>query len=357
MTLDPAAIRKDFPHLDRRLYLNTASTGVAWRGAGYAAARFYDDMYARGYDGRDDWRAVAGRVRDQVGRLANVDPEHVGFAGSTTEALNLIAHSVPVRQGDRIVYLADEFPSVCEAAGILAARGGVRIALPIGDETRRTAILAEAAAGSGYVLASHVHWETGAKLDLVALSRACRAAGALLIVDGIQALGATEIDASLTDAYVASVFKWLISGFGLAIVITSPALRDLLVPVFRGYANPAPSRALGYSHANYPGLVTLEASLAYLEGLGWPAIFSRNRDLVARLREYLSGADIATPPEAASLLSLRVPDPAAAAAALDALGVSIEARGAGLRVSPHFYNDEADIDRFAELFLQATKGK
>lgn len=357
MALDPQAVRRQFPHLDRRLYLNTASTGIGRLGAGQDAARFFEEMYSRGYDGAADWRAVAGRVREQAGRLADVDPSDVGFAASTTEALNLIAHSLPLKAGDRVALMADEFPSVRAAADILRARGGVLVELPAGEERGRTSALAAAAAGARYLLVSHVHWETGTKVDLAALRAACSASGALLIVDGIQALGGTEVDAGLADAYVASVFKWLISGFGLAVVITRPSLRNVLEPVFRGYANAAPSRALAYSHANYPGLVTLEGALGYMEGLGWDEIYARNRALTERLRERLSGFDIATPPDAAgAIMSIRLRDPAAVAARLSEGGASVEARGACLRVSPHFYNDETDIDRFVDLLVQATKG-
>ena len=195
MAFDPAAVRRDLPYLDRRLYLNTASTGISHRLAGKATARFFDEMYARGYDGAADWRAVAGRVRAQVGRLANVAPDDVGFAGTTTEALNLIAHSLPVRPGDRVAHLADEFPSVRAAADILVTRGAERIEPAVEGEEGRSRALAQAAAGANFVLVSHVHWESGTKIDLATLSAACRAAGALLIVDGIQALAATEADA------------------------------------------------------------------------------------------------------------------------------------------------------------------
>lgn len=356
MTLDTAAIRRDFPYLGQRLYLNTASAGIARRGAGQASARFFDEMYSRGYDGREDWRAISERVRGQIARLTGVSSDDVGFAGSTTEALNLIAHALPVEAGDRVVLLADEFPSVRLAAEVLGTRGAELVALSAKNEADRTGTLSAAAAGSRYVLVSHVHWETGAKVDLTALSSACRATGALLIVDGIQALGATEVDASLADAYVASVFKWLISGFGLAVAVTSPALRSMLVPAFRGYANPAPSRALGYSHLNYPGILALEASLSYLELIGWTAIFDHNRQLHERLRAQLAGTDIATPDKAAGILSVRLPDPTALVAHLDKAGASAEARGTCLRISPHFYNDETDIDRFADLLLKLTRG-
>lgn len=358
MVLDPAQVRRDFPYLDHRLYLNTASTGLAHGGTGRATAGFYEEMYARGYDAAADWRAVTPRVQAQVGRLAGVAPYNVGFAGSTTEALNLLAYSLPVKPGDRVVYFADEFPSVQAAADILVSRGGKRVELAVADEASRAHALSQAAEGSRYVLASHVHWESGTKLDLALVSAACRRSGAMLIVDGIQALGATQVDAALADAYVASTFKWLLSGFGLAVMITSPDLREVLTPVFRGYANPAPSRALSYSHANYPGLMALQFSLRYMEELGWSAIYERNRMLHSRLRTRLAALQIATPDgAAASILSLRQPDPAGVAERLREAGASVEARGACLRISPHFYNNEADIDHFADMLLTLTKGQ
>jgi selenocysteine lyase/cysteine desulfurase len=349
---DTEAVRSDFPYLDQRVYLNTASTGVARKGLGQASAQFFDEMYSRGFDGRDLWRSVLDDVRAQIGRMAHVQPGAVGFAGSTTEALNQLALALPIREGDRVAFCHDEFPSIQAAAGILAQRGASLVPVEILDETMRTEALAAAAQDSRVVLVSHVHWETGTKVDLGEVSKASRAVGSLLIVDGVQALGATPVDADLADAYVAGVFKWLISGFGLAVGIIGPLLSERLEPVMRGYANPPPSRQLTYSHANYPALFTLQASLSYLEGLGWEAIYSHNDMLRRRLQAKLveCGATVITPDAAASIVSAKATDPQALAARLSERGVSVEARGAHLRVSPHFYNTEADIDRFAEIY-------
>ncbi len=357
MSFDIDSVRAEFPHLDARIYLNTASTGIARRGAGAAAARFYDDMYSRGFDGRDLWRPVVDQVRGQIGRLTQIPAETVGFASSTTDALNRLALAMPVSPGDRVVVCDDEFPSVLAVAQLLVARGATLVAVSIPDEAARTETLAAAARDSHIVLASHVHWETGTKLDLSLLSQATRAAGAYLIVDGIQALGATAVDAGLADAYVGAVFKWLISGFGLAVSIVSPRLEAVLNPVMRGYANPPPSRELGYSHANYPGLVLFQDSLAYLEQLGWAAIYQRNTMLRDHLRASLTalGANIVTPQAAAAITSVQCAEPSEIAAQLAKRGVSVEARGACLRLSPHFYNTEADIDRFIEIFRDIQK--
>jgi len=357
MGFDIERVRADFPYLDERIYLNTASTGVARRGAGQGVARFFDDMYSRGFDGRDRWRSVADEVRGQVGRLAHVPPQTVGFAGSTTDALNRLALALPIASGDRVVFCDDEFPSVLAVVRLLAGRGASPVPLAVPDEAARTETLAAAARGSRFVLASHVHWETGTKLDLRALSQAARGADAFLIIDGIQALGATPVDAGLADAYVGAVFKWLLAGFGMAVSIVGPRLADVLEPVMRGYANPPPSRELAYSHPNYPGLFALQDALAYLEGLGWASIHERNEalrlHLVTRLAEC--GASIVTPEAAAAIVSIRSAHPQEMATSLATRGVSVEPRGAYLRVSPHFYNSEADIDRFAGIFRDVQK--
>jgi selenocysteine lyase/cysteine desulfurase len=177
------------------------------------------------------------------------------------------------------------------------------------------------------------------------LSAACRSAGALLLVDGVQAVGATPVDASVADFYCASVFKWLLSGFGLGIVVVRERGRDQLEPLFRGYNNPAPSRELQYSHTNYPGLTALTATLAYIESeVGWARVFERVAALTDRLDRSLGahGLTVATPRGArAGIVSCVTDDPARARDAL-------AAREGLLRISPHFYNAPEDVDAFAD---------
>jgi cysteine desulfurase / selenocysteine lyase len=359
MTIDIEKVRRDFPHLNEVLYLNTASAGLAHARSGQAAAAFYERMLSRGYDGREDWRPVTGRVQALAARLMKVEPDEVGFAGSTTEALNLAAQALPVGVGDRIVFLEDEFPSLRAALAPLAAKGA-EIRTPVcTDEARRTDLLCDAAAGAKVVGVSHVHWCSGTRIDLPRLATRCRAEGAILLVDGIQALGGTEVDATNADIYAAGCFKWLLAGFGLSIVVVRRGVRDRLEPLFRGYFNPPPSTDLRYGHVNYPGLCVLEASLSYLEALGWDDIHRR----VAMLRERLAGnliglgAEIVTPElDAAGILSFRAADAEALVAQLHARGVRVEARGGLVRISPHFYNTESEIDRFCETLAEIREG-
>jgi selenocysteine lyase/cysteine desulfurase len=348
--LDIDAARSAFPYLRERIYLNTAATGILPRGIGETAGRKLDGMFSRGYDAAEHWRGIAAGVREKLARLTGVESQDIGFASNTSEVLNLVACSVPVRSGDQVVLCEDEFPTVRAVANTLSTRGAELVTVGVKNEAERTAALASSIRRGGVVLVSHIHWETGTEVDLQVLSDICRAKGAFLVVDGIHGLGAVPVSARLADVYAGSTFKWLLSGFGLAISITSPQFRQSLKPAFRGYANPEPSRDLQYSHANYPALITLDLVLDYLKGLGWNAIYQRNRSLCTRLSEGLLalGVPLVSPPGSAPIISFRTDNGDRLVAALDAEGVSVAARGANVRVSPHFYNDEGDIDAFID---------
>ncbi len=358
MTIDVEKVRRDFPYLEETLYLNTAAIGLSWSGQGAAAARYYDQMQMRGSDGREEWSAVASRVQSQLARLMAVEPDEVGFVGSTTEALNLVFQALPIEPGDRVVFADDEFPSMKLALEALRFKGTQAHPIPIKEEPRRTDLLCKAATGARVVGVSHVHWATGSRVDLHQLAGRCREEGAWLIVDGIQALGAIPVDAAASDVYAASVFKWLLSGFGLGVVVIRKPLREQLAPAFRGYSNPPPSTDVTYGHINYPGLYVLEATLAYLERLGWDSIFQRTSALRDLLFERLSelGVEIATPKDhTAGIISVRTRDSAELIMRLYQQGVRVVARDDLMRISPHFYNTEGEIDRFCKIFSATLK--
>jgi selenocysteine lyase/cysteine desulfurase len=338
----------EFPYLRECVYLNTAAAGVSWSGQGRAAAAFYDGAKAHGFNGMAEWRVPAANVRASIARLLNVRDDEVRFASSTTEALNIVASAIPWQSGDEIVFAADEFPSVvaaCERATLMGAT--LRpVAIP-SEAERERALIAAIRPTTRMVAASHVHWATGTRLDLRKLSAACKAVDAFSLIDGVQSLGAVPVELGDTDAYCASVFKWLLSGFGLAILVVRESSRERLAPTMRGYNNPKPSTELQHSHVNYPGLFALAASLEFLEArVGWAGVFAAVDSLTAHLIGALTrcGVSVVTPSDArAGIVSARVSDPSRVRDALAARGIFVESREGLLRVSPHFYNTTDDI--------------
>lgn len=348
-------IRKAFPHLADCVYLNTASAGLSWTGQGAAAAEFYDVSKATGIGGQAGWTARAEEVKAQVGHLLGVPAARVNFAGSTTEALNLIALAMSLQAGDRVVVADDEFPSVMEPWNTLQSRGVMLDRVQISSEQDRTKALCDAIDARTRALAvSHVHWRTGTRVDLNALAATCRKHDCRLIVDGVQAVGAVPVDASMADAYCASVFKWLLSGFGLAVIVLSESFANTLTPAVRGYSNPPPSRGLRYGHLNYPGIYALHATLKFLDAQGWRSIHERVEQLVARAMRGLraGGFDVVTPEGAhAGIVSIRHPQSTALVDSLARESILVEDGYPYVRVSPHFYNTNEDIDRFLSALV------
>jgi cysteine desulfurase / selenocysteine lyase len=345
-------VRADFPYASECVYLNTAAAGLSWKGQGAAAARFYDEAKRQGMNGMPHWRKVRQDATTRIARLVGVREDEIHFVGSTTEGLNLVASAVRWHPGDEIVVLADEFPSVLFACENAERAGATVRRIPVQSESQRDAALVDALTpATRMVAASQVHWATGTRLDLTRLSTACRGNGTLLMVDGVQALGAVPADLGETDVYCASTFKWLVSGFGLAILVVRDRLQGELVPAMRGYNNPAPSTELHYSHVNYPGIYALAATLEFLETIGWDRIYARVDTLASELAAVLRerGVDVVTPDDAhAGIVSCVLSDPASVRDKLVSRDTYVGAREGLLRTSAHFYNDVDDIRTFGD---------
>jgi cysteine desulfurase/selenocysteine lyase len=348
--LDVQRIRDSFPYLAQCAYLNTASVGLSWSGEGAAAAEFYEAK-SQGTGAMAVWARKAEAAKRELAALIHVPAASIDFVSSTTEALNLIALGMPLGRGQQVIVAADEFPSVVVPWTHRIKDGVEVVRVAIDEEELRTQRLCEALSPQVRVLAvSHVHWRTGTRVDLVQLRAACRAHDCRLIVDGVQAVGAVPVEAEGVDAYCASVFKWLLSGFGLGFMAVSERLAAELSPVVRGYSNEFPSNSLRYGHMNYPGIFALHATLGYLKGIGWHRIFERVDMLGRRTLSSLAarGFEVLTPEAAhGGIVSIRHPQASRLVRSLADRSVLVEDADPIIRASAHFYNTEDDIDRYA----------
>ncbi|MBB3178194.1 aminotransferase class V-fold PLP-dependent enzyme [Variovorax sp. Sphag1AA] len=351
-----AQLRELFPHLDERVYLDTAAAGLCWKGHGAAVARFYDEVKNRGYDARPEWWAMIAKVRSRLAQWLGVTAQDITFVSNTTEGLNLAANSLEFRSGDRIVCAQDEFPSVIRIWNKAEREGAELVAVPIAHESERQARLMEATdAGARVLVVSQTHSGTGTTLDLGVLGRHCRERGTLLMVDGIQALGAVPTQLDEVDIYASSFFKWMLSGFGIGMLVTSARAREAMAPAWQGYANMDDSHQLQYAHVNTPALYGLDSTLELLEGIGWDTIHARVRALGQELiaQSDRLGLDLVTPRDQhAGIFVFRAPDGEATRLRLAERNISVSARGEGVRVSPHFYNSTQDVEHCATALAE-----
>jgi selenocysteine lyase/cysteine desulfurase len=353
---DLRALRDPFPHLEGRVYLDTAAAGLCWRGHGAAVARFYDEVKSRGYEARPEWYAMTQRVRARLAAFLSVAASDVTFVSNTTEGLNLAAQSLRWRPGDRIVMAADEFPSVARVWEAARRAGAEVIAVPIPREADRPASLLDALDSRARVLVvSQTHSSTGTTLDLTQLAQRCREHGTLLMVDGIQALGAVPVDLSGVDIYAASFFKWMLSGFGVGVLITSPRARAAMEPAYRGYANMDDPSLLQYAHVNIPAMYGLDATLDFFETIGWDLVFRRVAELGTHVIEgaVRRGLDLVTPTGMhAGIFVFRCARADEVRQQLASRRISVSARGHGVRLAPHFYNTPEEVDQCLDALAE-----
>jgi len=329
------------------------------------------DTYAQarsdGHAGRVRLEAAREEARRRCAVLLGV-PDHasrIAFAASTGHALDIVLRSVDWRDGDEILSLAEEYPSVV-MAGQWLKRLGVSTRLVPGGEAPEAALIDTAAPRTRMVIVSHVNYRTGLRLNLAELSDALRQRGILFVVDTGHSLGVLPVDAALCDAVVSCSHKFMMGPHGVGILYLA---REGQPPesAARGWysmdsvdnfaiRNGEPSftfknGASAYEIGNpaFLLLLGLIESLKVQESAGRGAIADQAIGLASALRSELKARRIecwtpALPSRHGT--SIAIPEPVGGElySALSARGILV-AKGVGrLRISFHGYNDSDDLE-------------
>lgn len=367
-------LRAEFPMAREWAYLNHAAYGPFPQrtvAAVEAVTRAFASPATIDFSVYD---AAEPTAREHVAALVNGVPERVAFAGSLADAISLAATGIDWQPGDNVVIPRDEFPSVVYPFLNLAHRGvevrfvdkGAdgftdleRIAAAINDRTRALAL-------------SHVEFMTGYRNDLDAIGSLCRAYDILSIIDGTQSLGALTIDVARSgiDVIAAHSYKWLMAGFGLGVMHFSERAIERIRPTYAGrlgvqtgfeeldYALDWRPGALRYQTGglNWITLTAFNASAELVRQASPAATEAHTLALTDRLLAGLAElgyqpTSCLDRPHRSQIVSFTSGDrdtDAAIVADLERRGVSVSLRGKGVRVSPYFYNTDADIDRLLE---------
>lgn len=292
--------------------------------------------------------ARLGEARELIARLLDVPDDEIVLQPSTTTGL---AHAMFGLEGTVIVP-SEDFPSVRLTAHRAAAARGVLSVREIDprDGIVTTDAIAEALTDDVSAVAlSLVDFRTGALVDLAGVREAI--GDRLLIVDAMQAFGVVDVDWNLADVITGNGYKWLRAGRGTGFARFSPRARERIAPVLSGISGMAGDAttlgvpaardgAAAYSIAPSDPLAAsrLAAALREIDDIGAAVIADEVR---ARAQDVFHLADrydvpVLTPRDAhAGIVALAPEDPSALAAALANHGVTVTARGATIRVSPH----------------------
>jgi selenocysteine lyase/cysteine desulfurase len=370
--MDWSRFRAQFPVVNRWAFLDHAAVAPLPASGAVALEAYARSLAENGIAVVKEWIDRVGEVRRLAARLVDADPQDVFFIPNTTTGISLIAEGFPWQPGDNVILAAEEYPANqypwmnlqyrgVDVRRIPSPEGRVSIDAFRGAIDRRTRVLT----------VSSVEFASGFRNDLDRLGELCQERGIFLFVDAIQSLGVFPLSVQKTPiaALAADGHKWLLGPEGAGIAYIRRDWVERLHPI--GVGANSVIRAHAYStidfrlkpHAgrweggayNIPGLTALGASLELLLDTGIATISERILELTDYLcaRARSRGWSIfssRSPGEKSGIVSLIHPELPAAEVVKRCLaaGVIVNNRADRVRLSPHAYNTESEIDQFLD---------
>lgn len=385
----PSELRALFPALHRWTWLNAAASSPLATPVADAMRAFVTDTEQQGDMGFPKWLATLDALRAACATLTGAKPEQVGFVGSTSQAMGVVARQLQGRGITEAVTLEGEFPST--TVPLLHAGLTLRVVPRRPDGGFDADDIAKACTSStGAIVCSAVQFASGFMVDLAALAQVATAKKLVLAVNAAQALGQVgfDVEAQRIDYLCAPSHKWLMGGWGVALLVARTPLDPRALPsagwqslpkdqVWNGLAGSAltpgdvATQARGIAirseasmvelgvppFANHPAV--LEA-VKLLLAVGAPTIRAHVLALQLELRERVQrlGFKPTSPTVAERLGGICVVpvqgSPDDAVRALLGQGVASTARGGGLRLSTHVFNDRSDVERLEQALQRAA---
>jgi selenocysteine lyase/cysteine desulfurase len=370
--------RHEFPVAARKVFLAHAAVSPLPRRVAEAMVRAAQAGMA------DDQEAVVGyeviqQARHRAAQLIGASPEEIALVGPTSLALSYVAGGLPFKRGENIVIYFDDYPANVYPWMALAEKG-VQVRLlntrSLG-RIRPMDVMGQVDESTRLVALASCHFVAGWRLEVEALGRQLRERGIWFCVDAIQTLGAFPLCvAGCVDFLAADAHKWLLGPSGAGLLYVRRELQGLMRPIVFGWHNlrcpdflaqerlefRPDARRYEVGTVNLSGVVGLNAALELLLEVGVENIAAellRKRawllpELVRRGWEVLH-AD-APAANASGILSLWRPDcnmaEFHARLARDGFVTSLRtdrSRRQYLRLSPHFYNTDAELYRLLEI--------
>jgi selenocysteine lyase/cysteine desulfurase len=387
MTTGPVAPRPlpvqrelfDIP--DDVAYFDCANLAPQLRSARQAAEASWQRRAHPWLIGGEDWFGAAEERRTLLARLAGVDADGVALVPATSYGLAVAAANLTAAPGQRVLVLAEDYPSNHYTWQRFARRTGATVAAvgPEGGQTWTEAVVAALDERTAVVAVLAAHWTDGAVVDLGAVGDRARAVGAVLVVDASQALGAMPLDlAAAQPDYLVSVgYKWLLGPFGLGYLYVAPRHRDG-VPLEENWISRLGAedfaRLVDYEDRYQPGarrfdvgqrshLETTPMAIAALRQLlDWdvPRVAVTLQRTTDRIEEQVRamGLTVTSRDRGPHMLGIRLPAAARrrVAAALAKANVFAGVRGSSLRVSPHLWTTDQDVGRLVAALTDALNG-
>lgn len=352
-------------------YFNNASLAPLMKTAQEAGREALATRSAPWRIGADDWFSEVEDRRTLFAGLIGADPDAVALVPATSYGLATAAKNLSARRDQRVLIIADDYPSNVYTWRAFCQQHGCELVTVTREPGAAwtDGVLAATDERAAIVAVPNVHWTDGSLLDLIAISRAVREAGGKLIVDASQSLGAMPLDLDTVrpDFLVAVGYKWLLGPFGLGYLYVAPEHRDGS-PLEENWIARKGAEDFGrlthYTNAYQPGSrrfdvgerslfeVTPVASAALRQLNEWTvdAVAATLGAITGRIEQGARALGVDVEPagrRAPHMLGLRLPHHKWAEAGdhFKRAGVSVGIRPGTVRIAPHLYTTDEDVER------------
>ena len=360
-------IRHRFPIFDNRVYLNSCSQGALADTVRAAYDSYLDSLESEG-SSWGHWVEQSERARNAFARLLHARPDSVAVTASASAGVASLASAFDFGARDTVVTTDLEFPTIGQIWHAQARRGARVVHVPA--EPDNTLSLDRLAAAiderTALVAVTQVSYRTGSRLDIAAIAQLAHQHGALLLVDAYQAAGAVpiDVDALGVDFVTGGALKYLLASPGIGYFYANPDTTGHLVPTMTGWFadidvnemqideyRPAPdARRFESGTPPIPSVYAAIAGVELMLDIGVEPTAAHVERLNDRLIEEVLalGGVVPTPKDRAQrgpLVAIASTGAEQLVERLGADGIVTSSRAGNLRVSPHCYNNDDDIDR------------
>lgn len=366
--------QKEFPITKKITYLNTAATSPLPLSTIQTINTFLHERARYGEERYDSWLKKMEQARKTVADLINVQKEEISFLKNTGEGINTIAYALPWKKHDEIVLCDLEFPSnytpweaICDKYGtkmrVIEAKNGYITPEQVSETiSKRTKL----------VTISFVQYSSGAKMPLKEIIKVAHEYNCKVLVDAIQGIGALGFDNNQIKADFISCggHKWLISPLGVGFLYAKSEIAKRIDPPFRGWLNYDPldsydlknktfansGRKFEIGNPAFSNIFGLDNSIKLIQKISIAKIERHIKSLVKILLNYFidKNYELQSPLESDKISGIVnfIPKNIKSnemVLLLRKKGVSCANRSNGVRVSPHFFNAEKDIQKLIDV--------
>jgi len=370
--MNKTEVRNKFPYLDNGIiYFNHAATGPFSSLVVNRLTNLLKEKSESQIDEYDSFLKVLEESKLLLAELINCNSDRIAFVDNTSNGLNIIAQGIEWKKGDRILLNDIEFPANVYPF-LNLKRLGVEVDFVKSENGIVTAdqIINAIQPDTKLVSVSFVQFLSGYKVDLEKIGNYCRANNIIFCVDGIQGIGAVQIDVKKCnmDFLSCGTQKWLLGMQGLAFIYIDEEFQKKMIPANVGWLSvenawnlldykmdlKTSANVFQVGTLNAFGIYAFNTSLKLFKDFGFDNIeievLSNTRYFIDKLKSIELDCVLSkcSDAELAGIVTIKPKNPETVFEELTNKKIICSLREGFIRFAPHFYNTHHEIDKVVE---------